>query len=569
MLVLLGCAPGEDLVPVPQPDLEPLEAPVREAILDLRQALDDSSGDARARAYYELGRMYYAYDMQEPAEACFRNVITLDDDDHAAAYLLSMIHLERGELTEAVDRLQDVLSRNTDYTAARVRLGRTLVELGDTEAGREQLERSLLDPLYEPAARYSLGSLAASEGDAAAAAAHFEKVLASQPEASRVHYPLGQAYRKLGDTEAATLHVAASGERDVIFPDPVSESLLGLVSSVADLLNTSGRAYFEGEFEAAATGYRDALQIEPGSIEAHKGLAFALERLGDLAASESHLIEARRLSPDDPDVARGLGMLAAARGAFDEALVSLQRAVDLDPGSVEARLALAGAAVQAGRLDDADEVLDAALELDLGAPERGRTLLNLGVVASIRGDGALARRRYSEALAADPDNGEARLFHANGLAIGGDYAGAATEFAELVRREPANLAARLAEATALTLAGSHGQARARLEDGLVQTDGAPLLGLALAKLLATSPHADVRDGVMALSIARQLHDRRPSLEHKEVLAMAHAETGDFPSAVTLQRQLVASAREMGEADLVRQFELDLARYQRNEPSRAP
>jgi len=50
--------------------------------------------------------------------------------------------------------------------------------------------------------------------------------------------------------------------------------------------------------------------------------------------------------------------------------------------------------------------------------------------------------------------------------------------------------------------------------------------------------------------------------------MGHAETGDFSSAVTLQRQLVASATEMGEADLVRQFKGDLARYERNEPSRA-
>ena len=614
LLLVAGCsggpaeeagatAAGVDLVPLPEPDLQGMDEPVRESILRLRGALEQAAEHDRSRVYGELGRTYYAIGLQEAAEACFANASRLDEQDFASLYFLGLIELERGRLDEAVVTLEQVLRMEQDYTAARVRLGKALIELGNSERGRQELERAMQEQPFAAAAHYSLGQLAAREGDHQKAVEHFERVLSMQPQATRVHYPLGQSYRRLGDNRSAASHVERSGDREVTHPDPLTEALRDLASGVGDILNTSGRAFFEGLFAEAADGYRRAIEIDPDNVEAHKGLALALERLGDNEGAEERFREALRLRPDDPGVVRGLGLLMLSRGALDEALEHLHRAERLDPGSVDSQVALARALGQAGRpgeamahydkalaidpshpgatldraallvangrKDEAETILEALLEGEIEPPVRARALFNLGVIESTRGSALAARERYREALDADPGLGEARLFYAADLAREGRYGEAAEHLQLLVDREPDNLRARLAEATALVFAGRHGRAVQRLDEGIARTGGDARLALALAKLLATCPDDAVRDGARALSLAQQLYGARRTLEHAEVLAMAFAETGDFDQAIAIQKSLVASAAEMGEAGLADQFERDLVRYERGEPSRAP
>ena len=91
---------------IPDPSLEGMEPKVRE---QLRTTLDEvrrlrrssSTPTELGNAYGELGRLYLAYDLTEPAAACLRNASRLADRDLRWAYLLGTIAQAERRLEEA------------------------------------------------------------------------------------------------------------------------------------------------------------------------------------------------------------------------------------------------------------------------------------------------------------------------------------------------------------------------------------------------------------------------------------------------------------------------------------
>ena len=119
------------------------------------------------------------------------------------------------------------------------------------------------------------------------------------------------------------------------------------------------------------------------------------------------------------------------------------------------------------------------------------------------------------------------------------------------------------------LGGSHGEAVRVLEASVeLHPDELPLVHL-LARVLATAPEAEVRDGERALEIAQRVFATQQSIEHAETIAMALAETGRFADAVAWQRDLVTRARSRLAPGAVAELEARLAQYERGEPVRAP
>ena len=68
----------------------------------------------------------------------------------------------------------------------------------------------------------------------------------------------------------------------------------------------------------------------------------------------------------------------------------------------------------------------------------------------------------------------------------------------------------------------------------------PALGYAAGRLLALSGDAAVRDPQRALELARTLVQQMPAPPHLELLALAHAATGDFEQARQVAQQLAFS-----------------------------
>lgn len=163
-------------------------------------------------------------------------------------------------------------------------------------------------------------------------------------------------------------------------------------ASTPDRLAALGDACLAlGETIRAADCYRRALEIDPVSFRALKGLGIALQRRAPQEARRA-LLAALPLDPDDFEVPYWLAELdrglssAAARARYDEALRRIERRPDRDlyAETVRARILL-----RTGRPDEAFGVYRRLLALHPGDLDLRNDLAEL----------LIERGRYDEALA--------------------------------------------------------------------------------------------------------------------------------------------------------------------------
>lgn len=114
---------------------------------------------------------------------------------------------------------------------------------------------------------------------------------------------------------------------------------------------------------AAASLYRQAVELDPNYAPARIRLASTLEKIGLAADADEHYREAARLEPDNAVAHLGLGRLALARGDVDQATRHLERAYDLSPETQAVVAMLSRARHRAGDRDGARRLAQAARDL--------------------------------------------------------------------------------------------------------------------------------------------------------------------------------------------------------------
>jgi tetratricopeptide (TPR) repeat protein len=196
----------------------------------------------------------------------------------------------------------------------------------------------------------------------------------------------------------------------------------------------------------------------------------------------------------------------------------------------------------AGHTEQADELIrqaiahyDKALEL---RPKYSEAHNNLGHLYIRLQDMRLAGYHFARAVQIRPDNHRARL----NLAIAQYRIGATREAAENFRR--------VLEAS---------------------PDYVPAL-LNLARILATDPNADLRDGPTAVQLAQRARRLAEPASIEEVdavdtLAMAYAEAGVFENARETGLRAAALARQIGQTALAEQILARVAIYEQRRPVR--
>lgn len=184
------------------------------------------------------------------------------------------------------------------------------------------------------------------------------------------------------------------------------------------------------------------------------------------------------------------------------------------------------------------------------------------------GDVEQAIVKVKEAVEIDPDSVLLRFQLASLLATSGRFAEAGPVFAAVVARDPTNGAARRGEVTALLLQSRYAEARKKLEEGLQALPQDGQLAHTLARLLATAPIDEVRDGELALALATRVWEIKKVYETGETVAMALAEAGRFERAVEFQRGLVEQAEAAGEEARLEGLRQRLLKYLSNEAWRA-
>jgi len=616
---------------IPRPELGAMEDAPRRRIEALQAALerlqaDPAASDAElAEAFGELGRHFQAFELADAAEEAYERAHELSPDDVRWTYFLALVQHAEGDLETAVGNYRASLSDPRNRLPTLIHLGDALLALDRVDEAEDAYRRALeLDP-ESAAAHYGLGRAAASADRPAEAVERFERVLALQPDASVVHYLLGQAYRKTGDLERARRELALRGDRAVVFPDPLGaevtrlakgtafqtvlemaraaervpdEEFLGFVlSQFGDVEGTieelrrgidaqaagdeapplevarvryvlAGLLVDAGRDDEAIAELRRALELAPGLIDARIKLGNALARSGDYEAAVAAFDEVLARAPHDRSA---LLKRAAAQSELErwaEARADLERLVAADPSSSEAQVRLAAVLEELGEPAAAEARYREAAGLDLSLRERVTVHARLAALLAQRGAAEDALAEYARALEADGTAVPALRGQAMLLGRLGRFAEAADAFATLVEVVPDEVAPRLAEVTALILAGRHGEARERLEAGLLRFPESLDLKDVLARHLAASPDRSVRDGERALELAEEVFAAVPTPESVETLAMAHAEAGRFAEAVRWQSELIERLGEDGgelPPGALERLRANLALYERGEP----
>ena len=187
---------------------------------------------------------------------------------------------------------------------------------------------------------------------------------------------------------------------------------------------------------------------------------------------------------------------------------------------------------------------------------------------SRQGDLEQAIAKLKEAAKLAPGNDRVSFQLGSFLASMGRFEEAGPVFAAVVAIDPQNSAARRGEITAIIVQGRYRDARRKLEEGLVAIPRDGQLAHTLARLTATAPLDEVRDGGLALQLALKVYEVVQNYETGETVAMAYAETGRYEQAVAQQRKLIEKAEQAGDSKRLETLNQRLLTYLRNEPWRA-
>ena len=524
---------------VPEPSLGHLEQETREQIAAdraaaaaaLAGAVADEEAQHAANAFADLCLQYLHHEFHGAAAVCLAQLRLLAPNDFQWAYYELLLHDATGNIERARLSARAALGLRPGDTATLIRNGDLYLDAGDLDSAAAAYRRALEIRPESAAARFGLGRVAMDRGRTEEAIAAFEEVLGAQPEGSVVHHHLGMALRAAGDATRARAELARNRQVPIAIADPLRDRLRIYGLKTEARFDRAVRAARSGRNDEAIALYRELLAEDDGDPEIHFNLARSLIETRDQAAAEDHLQRAIEANPEHGAAHFNLALLLGRTGRTEEGARHLERAADIDPENLQWRLMRARARADAGNASGARAELEEIVRLDPGAIEAHRLLAAMLLEA---GEPARAADHLEALAALTPD--DLRVHFNLGL----------TRFGT----------------------GQFAAAREALETALDRFPGDLAVRHLLARLLATSPDAAVRDGAQAVELARAVVDEQPAIDHLETLAMAMAEAGRFEEAVSWQQQALDRERETAGRNSTQRLDR-LRLYQARQPLRAP
>ena len=414
---------------------------------------------------------------------------------------------------------------------------------------------------------YYVGHVYQAKGAHALAVASFERVLELRPDDVPALVWLGEANLAQDRPEAA---------------EPPLATALSIQPGLVAALSGLGRAALaRREYERAVEYLREALERNPQALSIHYPLAMAYRSLGELDKAVAHLQQrgdTEILMPDplmqelsgllrSVSAYESSGIRALEHGEWEAAADYFREGLALQPGAASLRHRLGTALSLMGDIQGAREQFEEVLRL---SPEFAVVHYSLGVMMASDGRYQDAIRRFENAVRHEPDYVEARLLLGDLLRHQGRAEDSLAHYERVITIDPRVAEARLGHALALVRLERYPEARDRLTEATRVLPDQPELVHALARLLAAAPDHAVRDGQRALSLMEGLLEQQRTVETAETMAMTLAELGRYDEAATLQRDVLATAREQGwTGELLEPMTENLRLYESGRPCRTP
>ncbi len=413
---------------------------------------------------------------------------------------------------------------------------------------------------------YYLGQLARSQGDLPKASGFFDRVLRLRPDDvdTLVWY---------GDLDLA------AGKADLA--EPMFAKALQLEPQSVSARYGAGRAALaRGDNKKAVEMLEDVLRLNPKATAAHYPLSQAYAALGDNAKAAEHLRLRRdgRIAPRDtlmveldsllqsPQTFETLGIRKLDDEDWVGAAEQFRKGLALAPDTPALHHRLGTALSMMG--DDAGARTEFETAIAKG-PEYFPAQFSLGVMLQSQGKQAEAIEHFEAALKVRPTYTEARLRLASSLRQAGRVKEAVEAYRQALETAPDNPEARMGLTMSLVKVHRDREARDSLNAALSSNPGDLVVMHALARLLAASSDASVRDGKRAMTLVQQMLQRGRTLDLGETYAMTLAELGQFREAQTLQRDLIAASERANLPEMTARLRERLRLYDRADPCRTP
>ena len=339
------------------------------------------------------------------------------------------------------------------------------------------------------------------------------------------------------------------------------------IAGVAAIVSLASLSWLQTSYwRDSESLWTHALAVTSGNDVAHTGLGVILLRRGEVDAAIAHDREALAIRPGNADAQVNLANALLKKGLTEEAIAQYHEALKVLPNESILRGNLGNAFLQTGQAAQAVEQYREFLKSQPGHPQ---IRYSLAVALLREGETDEAIAQFREAVKLKPDYREAYNDLAIALLKKGAVEDAIATWEKALSLQPGNAEVHSNLAVALIQKGDTREAIAHWKKTLqLQPDKTGTL-LTLAWVLATSPDANVRDGTMAIALARHAHELLgdKNLMLFRVVAAAYAEAGRFSEAITAIQRGIQLATEQNQSDFVDMFKADLALYQINLPLR--
>lgn len=428
-----------------------------------------------------------------------------------------------------------------------------------------------------------LGLLLLAAGYYDAAETSLSNAATLNPQDVRWPYYLGHVYRlraeperaigafenarKLRSDDVPTLTWLGEAQLAAGHPEsadaPLTDALRRAPDSARILAALGRAALARRDYASAIDRLEAALRADPNATALHYQLSLAYRGASDMtrADAELKLRGTREPALRDPllELAASLDSAsmydtrsrdALTRGDWAAAISEARKGLTLAGTSPTVTAALhhrlGTALAQTGDTAGAEREFEASVA---ALPEMARAHYSLGILRLSAGKPDAALRELSLALQADPTYLQARLTRGDVLRRAGRTGESLTEYERALEVDPKSAPAQFGAALALAELGRDREARETLTRATTDHPGDRELTIALARLLAGSPKADVRDPARAVALIEPILRTAATWDAVETMSRALAEQGRFGDASALQGEAVTRARQNGETAL--------------------
>ena len=253
--------------------------------------------------------------------------------------------------------LSDVLKLQNEI--ARAVTDEIRIQLTADEQSRLASARSINPQAHEAylLGRYHLAKL--NEEELKLAIDYFERAIQIAPDSAIAYSGLAEAWMERGVWGAKSFKEVQEPARAAAI------KAASLDDGIAEVHTMIGQIkyLYDWDWSASDKEFKRALDLEPGSVAAHKYFAILLMALGHHTEAISEIQQAAQLDPLSADVQAVYGRILYRARRYEEAIPPLKRALELDPQLYTAHVRLGDVYAALGRYDEAIALFEKAGQL--------------------------------------------------------------------------------------------------------------------------------------------------------------------------------------------------------------